>query len=211
LRPHHQSTWLESFTPQARYDLRHLFGSTNGCVSPYLFSAAPIGSTSFYTDRPRPGRPAPPATAHAVTLPNVPACFPPPKHPHPVSPGSDPLRRSSWCTRTRRLRLTLYPRRPRTVTDSSQRGRPARHCRPGKGRTDRSILSIFPHRRWILCSLDSTAGGSHPSASKRSTEVGSSCPPSMHNRLRTASKNRDLPSFRRRDFNAPGRSTLEPA
>jgi len=105
-----------------------------------------------------------------------------------VSPGSDPLRRSSWCTRTRRLRLTLYPRRPGTVADSSRRGRSARHSRPGKGRVDRSTLSFFPHRRWILCSFDFTAGGSHPSASKRSTEVGSSCPSSTHNQLATSPK-----------------------
>jgi len=186
-----------------------MFGSTNGRARPYLSSAAPVSSTGFYTDRPRPERPAPPATTHAVTQPNVTACLPPPEPLLPVSPGSDPLRRSSWCTRTRRLRLTLYPRRPGTVADSSRRGRSARHSRPGKGRVDRSTLSVFPHRRWILCSFDFTAGGSHPSASKRSTEVGSSCPSSTHNQLATSPKNRDLPSFRRRDFNAPGRSASE--
>jgi len=173
---------------------------------PYLFGAAPGHPRSFYTTRPRPERPAPPAAAHAATLPKVTASLPPSKHPHRVSTRRDPLRRSPCCSRTGRSTATLYPLCLGTVSDPTQRGRSVRLHRSGRGRLDRSNLAHLPYRRRFFRGFDFTAGGSHPGASKRSTFVGSSRPSSIHNRPTTQPKNRDLPSFRRRDFNAPGGS-----
>lgn len=102
---------------------------------PYLFGAAPGTPRSFYTTRPRPERPAPPAAAHAATLPKVTASLPPSKHPHRVSTRCDPLRRSPCCSRTGRSAATLYPLCLGTVSDPTQRGRSVRLHRSGRGET----------------------------------------------------------------------------
>lgn len=138
-------------------------------TAPYLYSAAFVSPLSFYTERLRPKRPAPPAAAHATTLPKVPTSLPPSEPPpgcHPEPTDPDVVRGAHEHGAP--LKLST-PNCAGTVSDPTQRGRLTRHRQSGKGRTDRSTLAHFPYRRRILCGFDSTAGDFHPSASKRST------------------------------------------